>query len=170
MTDTPALEALIGLSVRTLQAGDYTPAQMEGALGTVFGVDRRLIDDGGYLVAEAEGRIVGAGGWSRRKTLFGADAVQGRDDAMLDPAVDAARIRAFFVHPDWARQGVGSRLLTACEAAARAFGFRRFELVATLTGEPLYARHGYAAVERYGAPLPDGSDLPVVRMVKAEPA
>lgn len=160
------MERLISLSARTLQRGDYTADQIEGALGTVLGVDRQLIADGTFLVVETGGRLVGCGAWSRRRTLFGADALAGRDDATLDPAVDAARIRAFFVHPDHARQGIGTRLLEACEAAARTRGFTSFELVATLTGRLLYARHGYRPVETYDAPLPDGSGLPVVRMVK----
>lgn len=164
--DIPILASLIERSVRTLQAGDYSPEQIEGALGSVFGVDRQLIADGAYLVAEADGVIVGCGGWSRRRTLFGAHAFVARDDSELDPATEPARIRAFFVEPAWARQGVGGAILAACEAAARAWGFTRLELAATLTGEPLYARYGYVAVERTETPLPNGASLPIVRMVK----
>ena len=165
--DIPALEALIAESVRTLQASDYSVPQMEGALGTVFGVDRLLIDDGTYFVAEAGNEIVACGGWSRRKTLFGSDQTPAKDDNWLDPAVDAARIRAFFVNPKWARRGLGSRILRECEAAARARGFTRLELVATLTGEPLYRAHGFAAGLRFSVPLGNGEELPVVRMEKA---
>src|SRR5579863_3265396 len=143
VSDIPSLEELIPLSVRALQAGDYPEAAIEGALGTVFGVDRRLVLDGTYFVAEVDSGIVGCGGWSRRKTLFGSDHAPNKDDARLDPAVDAARIRAFFVHPHWARRGIGSRLMRACEEAAVAEGFSKLELAATLTGEPLYRAHGF---------------------------
>ena len=166
LADAAAIERLIARAVMLLQASDYTLEQRQGALGTVFGVDRQLIHDGTYFVAEHGPDIVGCGGWSRRKTLFGGDAVVGKDDNELDPARDAARIRAFFVDPDCARRGIGGRILTACEAAARAHGFSRFELVATLTGEPLYRAFGYAAVERYDVPLTNGARLPVVRMAK----
>jgi GNAT superfamily N-acetyltransferase len=164
--DIPALEQLIPLSVRTLQAATYTPEQIEAALGTVFGVDRQLIRDRTYFVAEAEGRIVGCGGWSRRKTLFGSDHGPVKDDAWLDPASEAARVRAFFVHPAWARRGIGRNLLDACEAAAREAGFARLELAATLAGEPLYAGCGFSVVAQEDAPLPTGGTLPIVRMQK----
>jgi GNAT superfamily N-acetyltransferase len=165
--DTPALEELIPLSARALQAATYTPAQIEGALGTVFAVDRQLIADGTYFVAECEGAIVGCGGWSRRKTLFGGDRGDlPRDDSLLDPGSDAARIRAFFVRPARARQGIGRMLMSACERAASAAGFGRLELVATLAGEPLYAAFGFRALERYELALANGRLLPVVRMAK----
>jgi N-acetylglutamate synthase-like GNAT family acetyltransferase len=168
--DIPALEILIAVSVRTLQSGDYSPLQIEGALGTVFGVDSQLISDGTYFVAESplDGRktIVGCGGWSKRRTLFGSDHKPGREDALLDPRHDAAKIRAFFVHPDWARRGIGSGILGACESAAMAAGFGGFELGATLTGEHLYAARGYAVVERIEVPLANGEALPVIRMSK----
>ncbi len=164
--DIPALDRLIEASVRTLQAGDYTPDQINASLNQVFGVDRQLIADETYFIAESEGAMIGCGGWSKRRTLFGADAIHDRDDTELQPAVDAAKIRAFFVHPDWARLGVGSRLLDACEAAASAAGFTRLELGATLTGEPMYARRGFEATERLEAPLAGGLSLPIVRMTK----
>ena len=164
--DIPILEGLIPESVRALQARDYSPEQMEGALGTVFGVDRQLIRDGTYFVVEADSRIVACGGWSRRKTLFGSDHAPGKDDALLDPSVEPARIRAFFVHPAWARRGIGSLLMRTCEEAAVAEGFSSLELVATLTGEPLYRAHGFRAVERLDVPLPNGASLRVVRMRK----
>ena len=170
--DIPSLDKLIDASVRGLQAGDYTPAQIEGALKTVYGVDSQLIADQTYFVAEAklpgepEPVLVGCGGWSKRKTLYGADHCAGREDSLLDPARDAAKIRAFFVHPDWARRGIGASILDACESAARAAGFSRFEMGATLTGVPFYRRKGYVECERLAAPLPGGESLPVVRMVK----
>lgn len=165
--DIPALKALIDLSVMQLQAGDYSETQRQAALGSVFGVDSQLIEDGVYFVVEDGDRIVGCGGWSKRRTLFGSDHVSGKDDALLDPETEPARIRAFFVHPDWARRGIGSRIMQACEDAAAEAGFRRLELGATLTGVPLYERHGFAPIERIEAPLPNGETLPVVRMGKA---
>jgi predicted N-acetyltransferase YhbS len=164
--DVPALEELIPLSVRELMAGHYSPKQMAAALGPVFGVDRRLIDDGTYFVAEAGGRVVGCGGWSRRKAVFGGDRGRAGEDAYIDPATDPARIRAFFVHPDWARRGIGRALLRVCETAIRAAGFRDIVMVATLPGVPLYEATGYAVQERYEVKLTDELVLPVVRMGK----
>jgi GNAT superfamily N-acetyltransferase len=167
--DVSALHALIEASVRGLQAGDYTPAQIEGALGTVLGLDTQLIADGTYFVAEtADGVLAGCGGWSRRKTLFGADSGPGRESALLDPEVDAAKVRAIFVHPAYARRGLGTLILKTVEEAARAAGFRRYEMGSTLTGVPLYRLKGYVEVERIGVPLANGEALPVVRMVKEQ--
>jgi GNAT superfamily N-acetyltransferase len=166
LEDIPALRELIDLSVRSLQAGDYSPAQIEGALGTVFGVDTQLIADETYFVVDAPRGIAGCGGWSKRKTLFGSDHGAGREDSLLDPQHENARIRAFFVHPDWARRGIGSMILQACEDAAMEAGFRGFELGATLTGERLYAVRGYQEIERIEVPLSNGSVMPVIRMVK----
>jgi GNAT superfamily N-acetyltransferase len=168
--DVPALEALIPLSARALQEATYSPAQIEGALGTVFAVDRQLIADGTYFVAERDNEMVGCGGWSRRKTLFGGD--RGRAplaNPLLDPKCDAARIRAFFVHPACARRGVGRLLMSTCERAAAEAGFRAMELVATLAGEPLYAAFAFRVVERYDVALANGLSLPVVRMTKPLP-
>lgn len=165
-TDIPALRVLIDASVLGLQAADYTPAQIEGALQTVYGVDSQLIADGTYFVVEAESVIVGCGGWSKHKTLFGGDRWTGREDALLDPRKDAAKIRAFFVHPDWVRRGIGSMILEACEKAASAAGFARFEMGATLTGVPLYRARGYVAIENLDVPLRNGESLVVVRMEK----
>lgn len=172
--DVPVLRALIEASVRQLQAQDYTPKQIEGALESVFGVDSQLIADGTYLVVEtrasesasADAVIVGCGGWSKRKTLYGADQWTGRQDDLLDPRVDAAKIRAFFIHPAWARRGIGSLLLAACEDAAKSAGFARFEMGATLTGEKLFRLKGYVPVERLSVPLRNGSSLPIVHMQK----
>jgi len=164
--DIPVLERLIPLSVRALQTGYYSPAQIEAALGPVFGVDRQLIRDGTYFVVEDGNAIIGCGGWSKRKSFFGSDRARIEPDSELDPRCEPARIRAFFVHPSWARQGVGRTLLVACEQAIRVAGFRSIELVATLAGEPLYARFGYLATERYEVPMAAGLCLPVVRMTK----
>ena len=164
--DVPILRELIDKSVRGLQTQDYTPAQIEGALKTVFGVDSQLIADGTYIVAEAESMLVGCGGWSKRKTLYGSDHWTGREDALLDSHCDAAKIRAFFIHPDWARRGVGSMILQACEDAARAAGFTRYEMGATLTGAKLFGVKGYVAVKPISIPLVNGEMLPVIHMEK----
>src|SRR5271154_5644425 len=177
--DVPVLRELIEASVRELQAEDYTVTQREAALRTVFGVDSQLIADGTYLVAEdcgaADGtalglsgaqtgvfvlpRIAGCGGWSKRKTLYGGDRWTQREDSLLDPEKDAAKIRAFFVHPAWARRGVGTLILEACETTAREAGFRRYEMGATLTGAKLFGAKGYVAVKRIAVPLDCGESL-----------
>lgn len=165
--DIPALGELIPQSVRLLSIGLYTPQQIESALIHVFGVDTQLIIDQTYYVVESEERIVGCGGWSKRRTLYGGDqAKEDGPDTLLDPRTEAARIRAFFVHPEFARQGIGSSIMNACEGAARAAGFTVLELAATLPGVPLYKRFGYHAVEPFEIELPDGVTLPVVRMQK----
>jgi GNAT superfamily N-acetyltransferase len=179
-SDIPVLEDLIPRSVRGLQAEDYTPTQLESALASVYGVDSQLITDGTYFVVETEcvdgpaadafaQVIVGCGGWSKRKTLYGGDHWTGREDSMLDPERDAAKIRAFFVDPAWVRRGIGTLILDACEAAAIAEGFRRLEMGATLTGVPFYRVRGYAEREHLGVPLRNGESLPIVRMEKIIP-
>jgi len=162
--DLPVLRELIPISARELSRGHYSPEQIESAIRYVFGPDSRLIADGTYFAAEEDGRVIGCGGWSRRRTLFGGDQMKSGEDRLLDPATDAARIRAFFVHPAWARRGIGSRILRACMEGARAAGFRRLELAATLPGEPLYRAFGFETRERIEAPLPDGVALTVLRM------
>jgi GNAT superfamily N-acetyltransferase len=177
--EVPYLRELIEASVRQLQADDYTENQREAALRTVFGIDSQLIVDGTYLVADASDdafaadsgkpAIAGCGGWSKRKTLFGGDQWSGREDSLLDPARDAAKIRAFFVHPAWARRGVGTLILDACENAARAAGFMRFEMGATLTGAKLFGVKGYVPVKQMDVPLDNGEVLPIVQMEKRDP-
>ena len=169
--DAPALERLIELTARTSLARHYSKAQLDVAVGPVFGLDRQLIRDGTYFVAEPDGEIIACGGWSKRQAVYGGDRDRGGAgaDVALDPARDAARVRAFFVHPAWERRGLGRALLAASEAAMRAAGFTRVELVATLAGEPLYARFGYSVVERYDAPLPGGLTIAVVRMARTLP-
>jgi predicted N-acetyltransferase YhbS len=164
--DLPALRALIPDSVRALSRGFYTPEQVESAIVHVFGADTQLIADGTYFVAEAEGEVVGCGGWSRRRTLYGGDQMKDAEDPLLDPRTEAARIRAFFVHPAWARRGVGLAIMHACRAAAEAAGFTRLELMATLPGEPLYRAFGFVPVERVETTLPDGVRIPFVRMTR----
>lgn len=165
-SDIAAIAELLPPSIHGLQAATYSQAQREAAIGPVFGVDTRLIEDGTYFVVEAGGgELVGCGGWSFRRTPFGGDA-SARDDAVLDPETEAARIRAFFVHPGWARRGIGSLIMRHCEAEAVARGFRKLELTATLAGEPLYARHGFEALRRFDFALPGGEGLPLVLMEK----
>jgi GNAT superfamily N-acetyltransferase len=172
--DIPALRALVEASVRGLHVHDYTPAQIEGALGTALGVDTQLIRDRTFFIAEApddaEGEpiaLAGCGGWSKRKTLFGDDRGPGREPELLDSARDAARIRAIFVHPAYARQGLGSLILAHVEAEAVSAGFRRFEMGSTLTGVKLYRLRDYTEVERIDVPLANGEVVPVVKMVKS---
>lgn len=168
LVDVPALHALIEASIRGLQAADYTPAQIDGAIGNALGLDTQLVTDGTYFVAETSEaeHPIACGGWSFRRTLFGSDGAQVRESGRLDPAVDAARIRAIFVHPEFARQGLGTRILEQAEQAAMAAGFRRFEMGSTLTGVPLYRLKRYLPVERIEIPLPNGAFLPVVKMTK----
>ena len=168
--DIPRLREVIDASVRGLQAQDYSPAQIEGALASVYGVDSQLIADGTYFVVAVSeagaSLIIACGGWSKRKTLYGGDQYAGREDSLLDPARDAAKIRAFFVHPQWARRGLGTLILEACENAAISAGFRRLEMGATLSGVAFYRARGYAEIEKQSVPLGNGEALPIVRMAK----
>jgi GNAT superfamily N-acetyltransferase len=193
--DIPQLREIIHASVRTLQAADYTPAQIAGALESVYGVDTQLIADNTYFAVlhiddptppagfvaavfrppsqppatpaqPASHSIVACGGWSKRKTLYGGDQFTGREDSLLDPSRDAAKIRAFFVHPDYTRRGIATLLLDACEQAARAAGFTRLEMGSTLTGVAFYRAHGYAAQENLQVPLANGETLPILKMSK----
>lgn len=168
--DIPALEALIEQSVRQLQKDDYPPSQIDSSIGSAFGIDRQLLADETYFVAtpaDDPSQLVACGGWSYRRTLCGSDQLADRDSSSLDPAVDFAKIRAIFVHPGWARRGLGSLILAHCEQAAQAAGFRRFEMGSTLTGVPLYTLKGYVERERLSLPLPNGERLAVVRMNKS---
>ena len=165
LADAPALERLIEASARGLSPS-YTPAQIDAALGTALGLDRALIADGTYFVAVAGAEIVGCGGWSRRATLFGGDRQPGRSAALLDSARDAARIRAFFVRPDWARRGIGRALLHRCEEAARGEGFARAALVSTLSGHHLYRALGYVGDEPFEHRLTDDVTIAFIAMQK----
>jgi GNAT superfamily N-acetyltransferase len=166
--DVAAIRSLIEVSVRGLQVADYSEAQREGALATVFTVDSQLIADGTYFVALAEdGRLAGCGGWSFRKTLYGGDhQVEQIAPEKLDAAVDAAKIRAIFVHPDFARMGLGSLILETAEKAAMTDGFERFEMGSTLTGLGLYSMKGYREIERKEVPVAGGETIRVVKMEK----
>lgn len=164
--DSAQIGKLIGRSIRALGAADYSPEQIEGALEGAFGLDSQLIADGTYFVVESAGRLLGCGGWSYRRTLFGGDARSGRDAATLDPKADAARVRAFFVDPAAARQGIGTALLERCETEARRHGFRRVEMMATLPGVRLYQARGYVPGERVQHPLSSGLSIEFVPMSK----
>lgn len=164
--DVPALRELMATAIRELQHGFLTPDEIM-ASASIMGLDTQLIDDGTYFIVESEGRIAGSGGWSRRATLFGGDHSAGRDAALLDPAKDAARVRAMYTNPDFARRGVGRMILGLCETAAKAEGFTRVELAATLAGEPLYRACGYSPIEHFKSDTPQGLRIPLIRMGKA---
>lgn len=162
--DIPQLNELIADSVRGLSKDYYTSNQIESAIKYIFGVDTQLIKDGTYYVAEKDGQIVACGGWSKRNTLYGGDQHKEVEDPLLVPGKDAARIRAFFVHPKYARRGIGKMMIDLCETAALQNGFTQMELGATLPGVPLYEAMGYKAIEQIEQPMPDGEVLGIVRM------
>lgn len=164
LADVAAITALIAASARGLCRRDYAGVQIEAALGSAWGCDTELIRDGTYFVIEVAGELVACGGWGKRRTLFGGDARPGRQSELLDPAHEAARIRAFFVHPEWASKGLAAALLARSEAEARRHGFTAAELVATLTGVPFYAKHGYTAGPAFDHPLPCGLAIRLVPM------
>lgn len=169
--DVPQLQALIGASGIALSRGFYDDAQAEAMTRQVYGVDTQLIIDGTYYLVEDEGRIVACGGWSKRGTLFGSDhakAAEGAPDPLLDPAVDAARIRAFFVSPDLARRGLGACLMRHCASAAWHAGFRRLTLVSTMPGKPLYAAFGFVAGDRFDLDVA-GLKVPLIPMSRDLP-
>jgi GNAT superfamily N-acetyltransferase len=167
LDDVPDIEALIARSARALSAGDYRASQVEAALRGAFGVDSQLLRDQTYFVAEADGLIVGCGGWSFRATLFGGDAGKNRDATALDARLHAAKVRAFFVDPGYARRGIGSLLLERCEGEARAHGFRKTELMATLPGVRLYAARGYHGDTSVRIDLGEGESIDFVPMQKS---
>jgi GNAT superfamily N-acetyltransferase len=166
LDDQAALTALIARSARELSMNEYRPEVVEGALRGAFGVDTQLIRDGTYFLIELDGVLVGCGGWSYRRTLFGSDSGPGRDASELDPAVDAAKIRAFFIDPAHARRGLGTLLLDHCESEACARGFTRFEMMATLPGQKLYAARGYAPIGQVSHELAPGLNIEFVPMRK----
>ena len=165
--DEATMNQLIQESVRGLSQGFYSDAQVESGIRYVFGVDTTLVKDGTYFCVEVDGHIVGCGGWSMRRTHYGGDHAKHGPDPVIDPATEPARIRAFFVHPGWARRGIGRMLLDACVGAAQAAGFSRLVLTATLPGVPLYRACGFEALERTDVTLPDGVVMPCVRMGRA---
>jgi GNAT superfamily N-acetyltransferase len=163
--DLPGLEAVMDAAIAELQKGFLSPEQI-AASRMIMGLDRQLVADGTYFIVESEGRIAGCGGWSRRSTLYGGDHTPGRDPELLDPAADAARVRAMYTHPDFARRGVGRLILQLCEDAARAEGFRRLELMGTMSGRPLYESYGFTPIEEI-VDARGGAPVPLVRMGKA---
>jgi len=165
-TDIPSLQQLIAASVRGLSEGYYAHNQIESSIKYIFGVDTQLLIDGTYYVIEEDSKIIACGGWSKRKTLYGGDQHKSITDPLLDPNTDAARIRAFFVDPAWARQGIGKMLIQHCETEAMNNGFTAMELGATLPGEPLYKAMGYKSISNIIVDMPDGEKLEVVKMRK----
>jgi GNAT superfamily N-acetyltransferase len=165
MADLDELRALMTAAIRQ-GVGAYLDAARVEASFEFMGVDTQLIEDGTYFAIECERRIVGCGGWSRRATLYGGDHSAGRDARLLDCAVEPARVRAMYTHPEFARRGVGRLVLSLCEAAASREGFRSLELVATVAGEPLYAAHGFSIIERIEVPTSKGVTVPCARMGK----
>jgi GNAT superfamily N-acetyltransferase len=167
--DIPALHLLIAASIRGLQTDDYTLAQREGAIGNALGLDTQLVADGTYFLVESPeaSHPIACGGWSFRRTLFGSDGASLRESTLLNPATEPAKIRAIFVHPAFARRGLGSLILTHAEQAAAAAGFRTLEMGSTLTGVPLYTLRGYQPVEEIAIPLPNGASLPILKMTKS---
>lgn len=164
MADVPALTGLMDAAISELQRGFIDDAQIESSRA-IMGIDTQLIEDGTYFVVEIEGEIAGCGGWSRRATLYGSDHTPGRDSQLLDPSVDAARVRAMYTDPRFARRGVGRLVLSLCEHAAAAEGFTRLELMSTLSGEPLYSAYGFEPVERL-VDSTGGAAVPIIRMQK----
>jgi GNAT superfamily N-acetyltransferase len=162
--DLDALTALMELSIAELQKPYLNEAQIASSR-VIMGLDTQLIDDGTFYIVEQDGVLAGCGGWSRRATLYGGDRSPGRDAALLDPAKDAARVRAMYTHPDFARRGVGRLVLELCETAARAEGFVHAELMATMAGVPLYRACGYIAVADV-SDASGGTPVPLMRMRK----
>ncbi|WP_084583052.1 GNAT family N-acetyltransferase [Sphingomonas azotifigens] len=165
--DLDALRAVMGRAIAQLQHGFLTPAQV-AASHQVMGLDTQLIADQTYfLVEDATGTIAGCGGWSFRATLYGGDAsIVAREPQRLDPARDAAKIRAMYTDPAFIRRGIGRRVLGLCEEAARDAGFARAEMMATMAGVPLYEACGYRQIEPVlSAPIA-GVRVPLVRMEK----
>jgi N-acetylglutamate synthase-like GNAT family acetyltransferase len=166
LADRPAMEQLITASARGLSRADYSKQQIEGAIKTVFGVDTNLILDGSYFVADNDGELIGCGGWSRRRTLFGGDQYATRDAAELDPNTEPAKIRAFFIHPNHARKGIARAILARCEAEAKAAGFQSLELMSTLPGIKLYRASGYEEFDRVELDVGEGLTIGLVPMRK----
>lgn len=164
--DMPALQQVMDAAIRRLLPEFLSPEKVEASFA-VMGLDTQLIEDGTYFVLEEDDAVAGCGGWSRRATLFGHNHTAGRDARLLDPTTEAARIRAMYTDPEFARRGVGRQILALCEAAARAEGFRRVELGATAGGEPLYKACGYTEIERMAVATPSGVTVPITRMGKA---
>src|SRR5215213_1299201 len=145
--DLDLLKALMDTAISQNQKTFLNESQIASSRA-IMGLDTQLIDDGTYFIVEAEGQLAGCGGWSRRATMYGGDQTPGRSAALLDPTKDAARIRAMYTHPNHTRKGVGRLILSLCETAASAEGFKRMELMSTMAGEPLYRAYGYHISDR----------------------
>ena len=169
VSDREAIQRLIAESARGLSRADYSEQQIEGAIKTVFGVDTNLILDGTYFVADNDGELIGCGGWSRRRTLFGGDQYSSRDGSYLDPKTEAAKIRAFFIHPEHARKGIARAILARCETDARAAGFQALELMSTLPGIKLYRACGYEGIEHVELEVGGNLTIGLVPMRKQLP-
>ena len=163
-SDIPALTAVMDAAISELQRSFLDEAQIASSRA-IMGIDTQLIDDGTYFVVESDGDLAGCGGWSRRATLYGGNQTPGRDAKLLDPSMEAARVRAMYTSPAHARRGVGRLILSLCEEAAAAEGFTRLELMATLSGEPLYTAYGFRPLERL-EDATGGASVPIVRMEK----
>lgn len=166
LADREAISRLIAASARGLSREHYSDTQIELAISSVFGVDTDLIQDETYFVADQDGTLIGCGGWSRRKALYGGDKFSNREAGMLDPAADPARIRSFFVHPEHARKGVAGAMLSICEQQAKAHGFKALELMATLPGIKFYEANGYSRIGNFDLELADGVQIQFVPMRK----
>jgi N-acetylglutamate synthase-like GNAT family acetyltransferase len=166
LDDREAIAKLIAESARGLSRAHYSAPQIEAAILSVFGVDSTLIEDGTYFVAERESELIGCGGWSKRKTLFGGDQYESRDSSTLDPEAEPARIRAFFIHPRWSRKGIARAILLRCESEARADGFRALELMSTLPGVKLYESCGYKSIQKSEIEMNGELTLGLVQMRK----
>jgi len=164
LDDLPGLKALMDAAISELQKPFLDEAQIQSSR-TIMGLDTQLIDDGTYFLVHADGEVAGCGGWSRRATLYGGDQTPGRSAALLDPTKDAARTRAMYTHPRHTRKGVGRLILSLCEEAARAEGFKRMELMSTMAGEPLYRACGYQPLDRVTDDR-GGAPVPLLRMTK----
>ena len=165
LEDLPELRTLMDLSIRKYIGAILDTAQLEASF-ELMGVDTSLIEDGTYFAVTLDQKIVGCGGWSRRATLFGGDHTGGRDARLLDPATEPARVRAMYTHPDHGRKGIGSFILSLCEAAAKKEGYTTLELMATVSGEPMYLLHGFKEIERVEIPTATGVAVPLIRMRK----
>ena len=165
LDDEAAIAALMGASIRHFFPAYYDEPQVEASLRYVGVPDRDLIDDSTYFVAEVDGELIACGGWSKRDKLYSGSETAG-DSRLLDPATEAAHIRAMFVRPDWGRRGLGRRIIEESELAANAAGFTTMSLMATLPGEPLYAACGFREIERADVITPNGTPLPCVAMDK----
>lgn len=166
LDDREAIKKLIAESARGLSRAHYSEPQIEAAIASVFGVDTTLIEDGTYFVAQRDEEMIGCGGWSKRKTLFGGDQYESRDSGTLDPKTEPAKIRAFFIHPQWSRKGIAKAILLRCESEARADGFSALELMSTLPGVKLYEACGYKRFGRVELEMKDNVKLSLVPMRK----